>query len=102
VAREVEEAEEGPVAQVEEEVARAGVVTVLDQLDEREAEEPLVEADRLLDVLADERGVVDAAGGGSGPRRPVGEVLLAQLLAAVTDRGELVSGGLGHAWSVAA
>ena len=68
VAGEVEEAEQVAVAEVEEEVARAGVVAVLDQLDEREAEEVLVEADRLLDVLADERGVVDAA---RGRRRPV-------------------------------
>jgi hypothetical protein len=53
VAREVEEAEQVAVADVEEEVAGAGIVAVLDQLDQREPEELLVEADRLLDVAAD-------------------------------------------------
>src|SRR5439155_11629832 len=42
VTREVEEAEQVPVAEVEEEVARPGVVTVLDEFDEREAEQLLV------------------------------------------------------------
>ena len=58
---EVEEAQQGLVAEVEEEVRRPGVVAVLDQLDQREAQQVLVEPDRLLDVGADQRGVVDAA-----------------------------------------
>ena len=58
---EVEEAEQVPVADVEEEVARAGVVAVLHQLDQREAEQPLVELDGLLHVTADQREVVHPA-----------------------------------------
>jgi hypothetical protein len=60
---EVEEAEQRVVAEVEEEVRRSRVVTVLDQLDQREAEQPLVEVDRPLDVTADQRGVMDATAG---------------------------------------
>src|SRR5262249_29253137 len=73
-----EEPEQVVVADVEEEVVRAGVVAVLDQLDQREAEELLVELDRLLGVLADQGQVVDTLNGrlraaGEGP-----QVLLAQ------------------------
>ena len=67
---EVEEAEQVAVADVEEEVAGAGVVAVLHQLDQREAEQFLVEADGLLDVPADQCGVVQAAAGGRRPLRP--------------------------------
>ena len=63
-AGEVEEAEQGLVAEVEEEVRGAVVVAVLDQLDQREAEQTLVELDGLLDVGADQRGVMDAAARG--------------------------------------
>ena len=59
--REVEEAEQRRVAEVEEEMARAGIVAVLGELDERKAEQPVVELDRLLDIAADQRGVMDAA-----------------------------------------
>ena len=61
---EVEEGQQVAVADVEEEVRRTGVVAVLDQLGEREAEHVLVEADRRLDVAADQRGVVQPARGG--------------------------------------
>ena len=47
---EVEEAQEGLVAEVEEEVRRPLVVTVLGQLDQREPQQPLVELDGLLDI----------------------------------------------------
>ena len=70
-AGEVEEGEQVAVADVEEEVRGAGVVAVLDQLGQREAEHVLVEADGPLDVAADQRGVVQAAGGGGG-RSPAG------------------------------
>src|SRR3954468_22460826 len=63
-AGEVEEGDEVAVANVEEEVRGAGVVAVLDELGQREAEHVLVEADGPLDVAADQRGVVQAAGGG--------------------------------------
>jgi len=60
--REVEEGEQVAVADVEEEVRRAGIVAVLDQLGEGEAEDVLVEAHRPLDVVREERDVVHAAG----------------------------------------
>jgi hypothetical protein len=62
-AGEVEEGEQVAVADVEEEVRGAGVVAVLDQLGQREAEHVLVEAHGPLDVAADQRGVVQAARG---------------------------------------
>src|SRR4051794_6777100 len=62
-AGEVEEGQQVAVADVEEEVRGPGVVPVLDQLGEREAEHVLVEADCPLDVAADQRGVVQAARG---------------------------------------
>ena len=62
-AGEVEEGDEVAVADVEEEVRGAGVVAVLDQLGQREAQHVLVEADGALDVAADQRGVVQPAGG---------------------------------------
>jgi len=42
------------VADVEEEVIGARVIAVFYQLDEREAEELLIELDRLFGVLADQ------------------------------------------------
>ena len=71
MAGEVEEAEQVVVADVEEEVAGARVVPVLHQLDQREAEELLVEPDRLLDVRADQRQVVHAADGAGRAVAPV-------------------------------
>src|SRR3954468_4835377 len=65
-AGEVEEGDEVAVADVEEEVRGAGVVAVLDQLGQREAQHVLVEADGPLHVAADQRGVVQAAGGRRG------------------------------------
>ena len=67
--RKVEERQQIVVADVEKQVRRAFVVAVLHQLDQRKAEQLLVELDRLLDVAADERHVVDAARAG---RRPLG------------------------------
>ena len=63
VTGEIEEAEQVAVADVEEEVARPGVVPVLHELHEGETQRLLVEPDGLLDVAADQREVVDAAGG---------------------------------------
>src|SRR3954452_4743984 len=71
-AGEVEEREQVAVADVEEEVRGAGVVAVLDQLGQREAEHVLIEADGPLDVAADQRRVVQAA---SGRLRPLAERL---------------------------
>ena len=52
------------IADIEEQVRRPVVVTVLHELDERKPKQALVDLNRLLDVGADERGVVDSA-----PRR---------------------------------
>src|SRR4029453_10945963 len=46
---EVEEAQQRLVAKVEEEVRRPCIVTVLDQLNQRESEQALIKLDRLLD-----------------------------------------------------
>jgi hypothetical protein len=70
VAGDVEEPEQVVVAEVEEKVAGAGMVAVLDRLDQRAPQEVVVEADRLLDVAADQRDMVDP---GHGRRRPVGD-----------------------------
>src|SRR5690349_8486046 len=95
-AREVEEAEQGLVAEVEEEVRRARVVPVLHQLDEREAEQALVELDRPLDVAADQRGVVDPPPGRRRALRGRQQILPAQLGTALLDLDELFLGGPGH------
>ena len=92
-AREVEEGEQVAVADVEEEVRRAGVVAVLDQLGQREPEHVLVEADGPLDVAADQRGVVQAAGGGRRTLPGRAQVLLADPLAAGPPARA------GHGWS---
>ena len=65
-AGEVEEGDRVAVADVEEEVGRALVVTVLEDLGQRELEEVLVEADRPLDVRAQEGDVVHATRRRSG------------------------------------
>src|SRR5205823_8801642 len=65
-AGEVEEGEQVVMADVEEDVRRPGIVTVLHGLDEWEAEEVLVELDRPVDVAADEGEVVDSLGRGGG------------------------------------
>src|SRR5882757_3302759 len=98
VAGEVEEPEQVAVPDVEEEVRRSGVVAVLDHLHQREAEQSLVEVDRLLDVAADQRDVVDAAGGRRPrPRLEVGDT---KLVAALADPVEFGTFGLGHAGSL--
>src|SRR3954463_16611993 len=79
---EVEEPEQGLVAEVEEEVRRARVVAVLDQLHEREPQQSLVELDGLLDVGADQCGMVDASSGRGGPIPGRLEVPVAELPAA--------------------
>jgi len=61
-AGEVEEGQQVAVPDVEEEVAGALVVAVLDDLGQREFQDALVKADRPLHVGAEQRGVVDAAG----------------------------------------
>src|SRR5215217_6931538 len=96
VAGEVEEAEQVAVADVEEEVAGAGIVAVLDQLDQRESEELLVEADRLLDVAADEGDVVDPGGGGGRPVGGRAHVALPQPVPAGPDLLQLGSLRLRH------
>src|SRR5713226_9254121 len=59
--REIEEGEQISMADVEEEVCRALVVAVLEQLRERELEQVLIEGDRRLDVAREERDVMDTA-----------------------------------------
>ena len=58
----VEERQRVAVADVEEEVGRAPVVAVLEQLGQRELEQALVEVDRALDVRAEQGDVVHARG----------------------------------------
>src|SRR5262249_41112451 len=88
--REVEETEQRAVAEVEEEVRRAGIVPVLRDFHAREAEQPVVELDRLLHVAADERGMVDAPttrGGSLGERS---DVALAEVRASLGQAGAFV------------
>src|SRR5690242_17720062 len=77
-AREIEEPKQGLVSKVEEEVRRAMVVTILHQLDEREAQKSLVELDRLLHIRADQREVVNAATNGVGTGRRRAQVLVSK------------------------
>src|SRR2546426_12089344 len=84
--REIEEGKQVPMADVEEEVRRALVVAVLEQLRERELEQVLIEGDGRLDVAREESEVMEAARRRRCPltRRP--EVLRPQgspLLAAI-------------------
>src|SRR5262249_54377811 len=76
--REVEEREQVAVADVEEEVRRALVVAVLEELGERELEHVLVEADRRLHVARDQREVMHAARRRLGSRVVWTQMLLAQ------------------------
>src|SRR5258706_15554709 len=64
---EVEEREKVPVSDVEEEVCRALVVAVLEQLRKRELEQVLIEADRRLDIARKESDVMDTACRRRGP-----------------------------------
>ena len=59
--REVEESKRVVVTQIEEEVGRPFVISVLEELDQWKAEEPLVEADCPLYVGADQCQMMDAA-----------------------------------------
>ena len=68
-AGEVEERERVAVTDVEEEVRASLVVAVLEQLGERELEHVLIEADRALDIGAEQRDVVHTA---RGARRTLG------------------------------
>ena len=56
----VEKGERIAVTNVEEEVRRTLVVTVLEQLGQRELKEVLVKADRPLDVAGDQRLMMHA------------------------------------------
>src|SRR5258708_12666897 len=67
VAREVEEPEQVAVPDVEEEVVGAGVVAVLHELHQREAEELLIEPDILLRVPAEQGQATPAR---TPPHRP--------------------------------
>src|SRR5215831_7587847 len=79
-AREIEERQKVVVANVEEQVRRALVVPIFHQLDQREAEELLIELDRLLDVAADQRHVVDATRRGPRPLGGWPQIFLVPLL----------------------
>jgi hypothetical protein len=80
-------------------VGRAGIVAILDELDQREAEQPLVEVDGLYDVAADQGCVVDAAAVGGRPAARRCDVLRAQFLAPLGETGLLFSIGC-HVMSV--
>src|ERR1035438_8822856 len=96
VAGKVEEPEQVAVADVKEEVIRAGVVAVLDQFHQREAEEPLIEADGLLGVLADQREVVNALDRGLRPIRRGPQVAAPQFFPAGPDLLEFPALWLWH------
>lgn len=57
----VEEREIVPDADVEEEVRRSLVVPVLEHERQGELEQVLIEADRLLDIAAEQRDVMNAS-----------------------------------------
>ncbi len=92
-AGEVEERDEVAVADVEEEVVGARIVTVLNDLGQGEPEHPLIEVHRPLDVRAHDGDVMQAAGRRGGPRRDRGEVRRPDPLALGGDGGEVE---LGH------
>src|SRR5439155_1081435 len=84
--REIEEGEQVPMADVEEEVCRALVVAVLEQLGERELEQVLIEGDGRLEVAREESEVMEAArrrrcplAGRPEVLRPQGSPLLAAI-----------------------
>jgi hypothetical protein len=84
---EVEEGQQVAVPDVEEEVVGPLVVAVLDDLGQRELQNPLVEADRPLHVGTQQGGVVNAAG---AARRPFGlDVLIVQPGPLGFDGGEI-------------
>src|SRR5207253_607999 len=93
--REVEERQEVPVAEVEEEVVRALVVAVLEDVGQREPQHVLVEADGALDVRRQDRDMVDAAGGGRWPGVFRLEMLPADAVAFGFD-GREVDNRVGH------
>jgi hypothetical protein len=86
-AGEVEERQQVAVADVEEEVAGPGIITVLDDLGQRELQDPAVEADRPLHVRAEQRGVMDTAGAAFWPVGP--DVLGVQPGTLRLDRDEI-------------
>src|SRR5688572_8074367 len=88
-AGEVEEGQQVAVADVEEEVVRALVVAVLEDLGQGEFEQLLVEADRLLDVGRDQGDVVHAPGGRLRPLAGRLEVAGDQLGPAGLDDAEI-------------
>ncbi len=73
-----------------------GIVAVLDQLGQREAEHVLVEAHGALDVAAHQGGVVQAASGGCRARAGGAQVGLADLLPARLELGGAGHGGVGR------
>jgi len=78
-------------------VRRARVVAIFHQLDQRKADEILIELDGLLDVAADQRQMVQAARGGRRPVRRWTQVLLRPALAAGVELDTaFVFGGGGH------
>src|ERR1035438_7367616 len=88
---EVEEPEQVVMADVEEEMARPGVVPVLDQLHQRKSEELLVELDRLLQVPADQREMMDTLDRAGGPLPGGPQVSIPQLLPVRPDLLEFLS-----------
>jgi hypothetical protein len=78
----VEEGQAVAVADVEEEVGRAGQIPILEQLGQREAQGLGVELDGALDVGADKRQVIDANPSGPAALGFGCEVAPAQFLAA--------------------
>src|ERR1700740_173118 len=94
--REVKEAEQVVIADVEEEVVRARVVAVLHQFDQREAQELLVELDRLLGIFTDQREVMHTADGCRGAVCQRAQIPLAQVFPAGPDAGKLLALWLWH------
>ncbi len=92
-AGEVEERQRVAVADVEEEVGGAPVVTVLEHVGEGELEQVLVEAHGLLHVGAQQGHVVHAP---RRRRRPVGVQVLGADAGAGGCDGVVVGRGFGH------
>src|SRR3954453_6592860 len=88
-AREVEVGERVAVADVEEEVRRSFVVAILEHLDQREAEDLLVELHGSFDIAADEGDVVHASGGARWALLLRGEVLRGEFGATLRESGSL-------------
>src|SRR5258708_3178662 len=96
VAREVEEPEQVAVPDVEEEVVGAGVVAVLHELHQREAEELLIEPDSLLGVPADPGEAMHAPNGGRRPLSSRMQGARPKPLPAATGSLELATVLWGH------